>query len=86
MEIFLKENTNALCIFVSLYMQKALSDCPDVSGCQEDILEGPDSAENIVNRNPVHLGGPAGLMQTGARCWLSTVALRQEGKHSPNET
>lgn len=83
MEIFLQEYTYApyfctckeLCLTVLLYQ-----------GCQEEILDGPDSTENIVKMNPVHLGGPAGLMQTGARCWLSTGALRREGKHSPNET
>lgn len=53
-EIFLKECT-ALCIFVSLYMQRAASHCPVVSGCQKKILEGSDGAENIVRRN---LGRP----------------------------
>lgn len=65
MEIFLKDYTFALYICIPLHAQ---SDCPVVSGCREEKLEGPDSTENEVKRNLVYLRGPTGLMQTGARC------------------
>lgn len=50
-----------LSIFVSVNMQRDVSDCPDISGCQGEILEGLDGGGNIVRRNSVHLGRPAGF-------------------------
>lgn len=83
-EIFLKECT-ALCIFVSLYMQRAASHCPVVSGCQKKILEGSDGAENIVRRN---LGRPH-WPQAGRGRVLAhycTTALRGKTKPKRNIT
>lgn len=52
-EIFLKECTCALYFCIPLRAR------PNPNpGYKEEILEGPESAENVVKRNPAHLKRP----------------------------